>query len=93
MFGGEPRLHSSIQEARADPNDPATVGDHFFKETKRLLMDEEEYEHPKVATVQALALMSVREAGCGREARGWTYSVSASQLAVDLFCGLKNHSS
>lgn len=67
-----------------DPSDPSTAGDHFFKEAKRLIMEEEEYEHPRLATVQALALMSVREAGCGREAKGWAYSGIAFRMACDL---------
>ena len=66
---------SSRPEARANPSDAATAGDHFFREAKRILMEGEEYEHPRLPTVQALALMSVREAGCGREAKGWAYSV------------------
>ena len=75
---------STRRDARANPDDPATAGDHFFREAKRLLMEEEEYEHPRLATVQALGLMSVREAGCGREARGWTYSVCSYQLSCPL---------
>lgn len=67
-----------------DPSDLSTAGDHFFKEAKRLIAEEEEYEHPKLATVQALALMSVREAGCGREAKGWAYSGIAFRMACDL---------
>jgi hypothetical protein len=34
--------------------------------------------------VQALALMSVREAGCGREAKGWVYSGMSFRMACDL---------
>ena len=51
--------------AREDPNDSATTGDHFFREAKRLIMENDEHEKPRLTTVQALALMSVREAGCG----------------------------
>ena len=71
-------------QARADPNDPATVGDHFFAEAKRLVFDNDEFENPRLATVQALALMSVREAGCGREVRGWVYSGMSFRMAFDL---------
>ncbi|KZF23318.1 hypothetical protein L228DRAFT_260161 [Xylona heveae TC161] len=70
--------------ARADPEDSATAGDHFFKEAKRLLMEDDELETPKLPTVQALALMSVREAGCGREAKGWVYSGMSFRMACDL---------
>lgn len=34
--------------------------------------------------MQALALMSVREAGCGREAKGWVYSGMSFRMAYDL---------
>lgn len=60
--------------ARDDPDDSATAGDHFFREAKRLIMENDEHEKPRLTTVQALALMSVREAGCGREMVGWVYS-------------------
>ncbi|KAI9787281.1 MAG: Nitrogen assimilation transcription factor nit-4 [Peltula sp. TS41687] len=70
--------------ARAQPEDPSTAGDHFFKEAKRLILENDEHEKPKLTTVQALALMSVREAGCGREAKGWVYSGMSFRMALDL---------
>ncbi|GAM88549.1 hypothetical protein ANO11243_065820 [Dothideomycetidae sp. 11243] len=70
--------------ARADPADPATAGDHFFREAKRLLLENDEHEKPRITTVQALALMSVREAGCGRESRGWVYSGMSFRMACDM---------
>ena len=75
---------TSWPAARADPHDSATAGDHFFKEAKRLIMENDEHENPKLTTVQALALMSVREAGCGREAKGWVYSGMSFRMACDL---------
>ena len=75
---------TSWPAARQDPSDSATAGDHFFKEAKRLMLENDEHEKPKLATVQALALMSVREAGCGREARGWVYSGMSFRMAHDL---------
>lgn len=47
-------------------------------------MENDEHESPRLATVQALALMSVREAGCGREAKGWVYSGMSFRMAYDL---------
>ena len=70
--------------ARADPNDSATAGDHFFKEAKRIMYENDEFSCAKLCTVQALALMSVREAGCGREGRGWLYSGMSFRMACDL---------
>ncbi|KAI9724116.1 MAG: hypothetical protein M1812_000835 [Candelaria pacifica] len=75
---------TSLPAALADPNDPTTAGDHFFKEAKRLLLENDQHETPKLTTVQALALMSVREAGCGREAKGWVYSGMSFRMACDL---------
>lgn len=68
----------------ADPSDPATKGDAFFAEAKRLIVENDEYEKPRLTTIQALCLMSVREAGCGREAKGWVYSGMAFRMAQDM---------
>jgi hypothetical protein len=65
-------------------DDSATAGDHFFKEAKRLILEGDLHEVPCLTTVQALALMSVREAGCGREAKGWVYSGMSFRMACDL---------
>ncbi|KAF2816292.1 uncharacterized protein BDZ99DRAFT_377411 [Mytilinidion resinicola] len=70
--------------SRAIRDDSATAGDHFFKEAKRLILVDDLHEVPKLTTVQALALMSVREAGCGREAKGWVYSGMSFRMACDL---------
>lgn len=70
--------------AYAIPGDSRTKGDHFFAEAKRLIVENDEYEKPKLATVQALALMSVREAGCAREAKGWVYSGMSFRMAQDI---------
>ena len=68
----------------ADPDDPTTKGDAFFAEAKRLIVENDEYEKPRLTTIQALCLMSVREAGCGREAKGWVYSGMAFRMAQDM---------
>jgi len=47
-------------------------------------MVNDEHEKARLTTVQALALMSVREAGCGREAKGWVYSGMSFRMACDL---------
>jgi len=75
---------TSISGAFAVPGDSRTKGDHFFAEAKRLIVDNDEYEKPRLTTVQALALMSVREAGCGREAKGWVYSGMSFRMAQDI---------
>lgn len=75
---------TSIPAAFADPGDSRIKGDHFFAEAKRLIIENDEYEKPRLTTVQALALMSVREAGCGREAKGWVYSGMSFRMAQDI---------
>ncbi|KAL2023035.1 hypothetical protein VTK56DRAFT_3945 [Thermocarpiscus australiensis] len=75
---------TSVPGAFAVPGDSRTKGDHFFAEAKRLIVENDEYEKPRLTTVQALALMSVREAGCGREAKGWVYSGMSFRMAQDL---------
>ena len=75
---------TSSPAARSNPEDSGTAGDHFFKEAKRLILENDEHEKARLATVQALALMSVREAGCGREGKGWVYSGMSFRMAYDL---------
>jgi ssDNA-binding Zn-finger/Zn-ribbon topoisomerase 1 len=75
---------TSVPGAFAIPGDSRTKGDHFFAEAKRLIVENDEYEKPRLTTVQALALMSVREAGCGREAKGWVYSGMSFRMAQDI---------
>jgi len=75
---------TSSPGTREVPSDASTAGDHFFKEAKRLLYEGDELAKPSLATVQALALMSVREAGCAREANGWVYSGMAFRMSCDL---------
>ncbi|KAF3483487.1 nitrogen assimilation transcription factor nirA [Arthroderma uncinatum] len=75
---------STWPAAREDANDSATAGDHFFKEAKRLILENDEHTKAKLCTVQALALISVREAGCGREGSGWVYSGMSFRMAYDL---------
>ena len=75
---------TSVPGAFAVAGDSRTKGDHFFAEVKRLIVENDEYEKPRLTTVQALALMSVREAGCGREAKGWVYSGMSFRMAYDI---------
>jgi hypothetical protein len=83
---------TSWPAAREVRDDSATAGDQFFREAKRLIMEHDEHEKPKLTTVQAFALMSVREAGCGREAKGWVYSGMSFRMACDLGLNLDSGS-
>lgn len=84
---------TSWEASREVHLDSATAGDHFFREVKRLIMLDGEWENPRLTTVQALALMSVREAGCGREAKGWVYSGMSFRMAYDLGLNVDSGSS
>ncbi|KAK2595955.1 Nitrogen assimilation transcription factor nit-4 [Conoideocrella luteorostrata] len=80
---------TDIAGAYGTPGDARTKGDHFFAEAKRLILDDDEFAKPRLVTVQALALMSVREAGCGREAKGWVYSGMSFRMAQDIGLNLE----
>ncbi|KAJ6444272.1 nitrogen assimilation transcription factor nirA [Purpureocillium lavendulum] len=80
---------TDVPGAYATPGDSKTKGDHFFAEAKRLILVNDEFAMPRLATVQALALMSVREAGCARESKGWVYSGMSFRMAQDLGLNLE----
>ncbi|KAG6007909.1 Nitrogen assimilation transcription factor nit-4 [Claviceps maximensis] len=80
---------TDIAGAFDTPGDARTKGDHFFAEARRLILENDEFAKPRLATVQGLALMSVREAGCGREAKGWVYSGMSFRMAQDMGLNLE----
>src|SRR5271163_1577557 len=73
--------YSDRPEARADVNDPSTVGDHFFAEAKRLLA---ENERSCLTTVQALGVMSIRQAMNNQDSTGWRYAAQMMSMTVEL---------
>lgn len=80
---------TDVAGAYGNSGDTRTKGDHFFAAAKRLIMEGDEFERPRLVTVQALALMSVREAGCAREATGWVYSGMSFRMAQDIGLNLE----
>lgn len=58
-----------------------TAGDDFFKEAEDLLARD---STPDVTTVQALGIMSNREASFGREDTGWMLMGRCAQMAIHL---------
>ena len=72
---------SDRPEARVDPAKPETAGDQFFAEAKRLLFED---ERSSLTTVQALALMSLREGSCGRDSSGYQYAGRCMRMALEL---------
>lgn len=73
--------YSDREDARENPSDPNTAGDHFFAEAKRLL---NENESSNLTTVQALALMGLREASCIRESSGFQYAGRCIRMMIEL---------
>ena len=73
--------YSDREYGRTDHHDPATAGDHFFTEARRLLW---ESEGSSLTTIQALGLMGIREASCSRESSGFHYAGRAVRMAVEL---------
>lgn len=73
--------YSDRPEARENPSDPTTSGDHFFAEAKRLL---NENESSNLTTVQALALMGLREASFGRDSSGFQYAGRCVRMLIEL---------
>lgn len=73
--------YSDRLEARGNPSDPRTAGDHFFAEAKRLL---NENESSSLTTVQALALMGLREASCSRDSSGYQYAGRCIRMLIEL---------
>ncbi|KAH7140494.1 putative fungal-specific transcription factor [Dactylonectria estremocensis] len=61
---------------------PTPLGEFFASRSKALL--EFELDHPKIATVQALAILSCYEAAQTRDSRGWLFSGMSLRLAFDL---------
>ncbi|KAI0476279.1 fungal-specific transcription factor domain-containing protein [Xylariaceae sp. FL0804] len=73
---------SAQPNTREDPNDPRSSGDHFFKEALRLINREK--NHHTLTTIQALGIMSIREASCGRDSESWYYAGQSVRLAIEL---------
>ncbi|KAI2615335.1 fungal-specific transcription factor domain-containing protein [Hypoxylon sp. NC1633] len=77
---------STQPNTRANPNDSRTAGDHFFREALRLFYREQ--NHHNLTTIQALGIMSIREASCGRDSESWYYAGQSIRLAIEM--GLHN---
>jgi hypothetical protein len=73
--------YSDRPEALADPHDPTTAGDHFFAEAQRLLAED---EHCCITTIQALGVMSIRQAMNGHDSSGWRFVSLMMGMAAEL---------
>jgi hypothetical protein len=75
-------LRTDDPKARQNPDDPRTAGDHFFQRARQLLFEDE--ATPRLTTVQALQILSMREASVGRVSSGFRFSGLALSMAVEL---------
>lgn len=73
---------SDQPNTRSRSDDPTTAGDHFFAEALRLL--KEEHDHHVLTTIQALGVMSIREASCGRISESNFLSAQSMRLAIEM---------
>ncbi|GME26355.1 putative glutamate carboxypeptidase protein [Neofusicoccum parvum] len=74
--------YSDRPEVRADPLDARTAGDTFAAQAKIMLLYE--CETPTTTTVQAIALLSLRETALDKEGLGWMYCGMAVRMALNL---------
>ena len=81
---------STQATARVDPDDSETAGDHFFAEALRLLQLEP--SRHTLTTIQALGLMSIREASRGRSTESIYYSGQSVMIAVEMGLHLESES-
>jgi hypothetical protein len=72
---------SDLAEARLDLDDRYSAGEQFFNKAQRLLSIE---ATPTVVTIQALNLMSLRQASSGKDESGWHYARHVMRIALDL---------
>ncbi|KAI3571833.1 fungal-specific transcription factor domain-containing protein [Fusarium oxysporum f. sp. albedinis] len=67
---------------RTNSRDPQSADDHFFKESQRLF--DQETDHHSLTTIQALGIMSIREASCGRGSESRYYAGQSIRLAFEM---------
>ena len=81
---------STQPAARVDPGDSNTAGDHFFSEAVRLLEGQKSWH--TLTTIQALGLLSLREASCGRSSESIYYAGQSVMIAIEMGLHLENES-
>jgi hypothetical protein len=58
------------------------LGDRFFKESLRLYFMED--NHHSLTTIQALGIMSIHEASCGKDTESRYYARQSFRAAVEM---------
>ncbi|KAM0433794.1 hypothetical protein ACHAQK_009016 [Fusarium lateritium] len=74
--------YSDRIDLRTDPLNPNTAGDALAEQAKMMLFYES--QAPKITTVQAAALLCLREMATDKEALGWMYCGMAARMAFNL---------
>jgi hypothetical protein len=74
--------YSDKLDTRRNLNDRTTAGDAFFTEALKLFKAEN--DHHVLTTIQALGIMSIREASCGRISESNILSVHSIQLVFEM---------
>ena len=72
---------SARQDSQSSPDDECTTAGRFFAEAKRLLAEK---RPPLLPAIQALGLMSLYEASCGRDSESWFFSCQSMQMAIEM---------
>lgn len=73
---------SSLPASEADPLSPYSSGQHFFEEALRQLRKES--DHHSLPTIQALGIMSIRQASSGHIAEGVCFATQSMRLALEM---------
>ena len=79
-------LYSDRSSLRSDPNDPQTLGSHFYRRFKELLMDE--IDRASIPTAVALLLCGASLVSHGKQSAGWVLCGTAYRMIIDLGCHL-----
>lgn len=74
--------HSDRNLAKARSSDLSSAGNDFFEESKRLFLSAT--DHHSLTTIQALVIMSIREARYSRVSESKYYAEQAMQLAIEM---------
>ncbi|KAF5676572.1 Nit-4-like protein [Fusarium heterosporum] len=74
--------YSDRIELRTDPLDQNTAGNALAEQAKMILFYEN--QAPNVTTIQATALLGLREIATDKEALGWMYCGMAARMAFNL---------
>lgn len=73
---------SSQPNTRTDPDNPHTSGNHFFEEFKTLF--HRETSHHSLTTIQALGIISSREASHARYSESSYYARQSIRIAIEM---------